>query len=432
MTRTIINTIFLLITLPLATFGQVIKKEIQADPNFSAGAYMAYPVSKITPDTPAPTGKKPFYISHYACPGAYYPDNHDCYDAPYATLSKADSLGMLTPLGRDVLQRVIQLRDDAYLRLGELSEIGAQQQRDIIHRMVLRFPEVFTQQADIRARSTTVNRCILAMEEATLEFAYLCKYSNIGHEATMMHHSYMSPQDWRIADSHMDSITTALFDDFIKHYSTNDKKLMRRLFNNKDYVRQHVNAQDLAHQLFILAGTIQNTQLFGKITLYDLFSDKDIYNHWKRENAWSYISYGAYTVNGGKQPYAVRLALRHIIEQADSVSRLNSPVVHPRYSSVNVILPLCCLMELDDCGVATNDLGNLDRHGWADYLMAPMGGNIQLVFYRTDPTDKDILVKVLLHERECRLPIATDCAPYYHWRELRDYYLRKLDAYEKN
>jgi hypothetical protein len=60
-----------------------------------------------------------------------------------------------------------------------------------------------------------------------------------------------------------------------------------------------------------------------------------------------------------------------------------------------------------------------------------MGGNIQMVHYRRNPQDNDVLVKVLLNEREAELPVPTDCAPYYHWRDVREYYLKKLDAYEE-
>jgi hypothetical protein len=60
-----------------------------------------------------------------------------------------------------------------------------------------------------------------------------------------------------------------------------------------------------------------------------------------------------------------------------------------------------------------------------------MGSNVQFIFYRRHPQDKDVLFKVLLNEQEATLPIFTDCAPYYRWRDFRRYCLRKLDRYEK-
>ena len=54
-----------------------------------------------------------------------------------------------------------------------------------------------------------------------------------------------------------------------------------------------------------------------------------------------------------------------------------------------------------------------------------MAGNIQIIFYRSSPSDSDILVKILLNEGEVSLPIETDMAPYYHWNDVRDYWQNK-------
>ena len=59
-----------------------------------------------------------------------------------------------------------------------------------------------------------------------------------------------------------------------------------------------------------------------------------------------------------------------------------------------------------------------------------MASNLQFVFYRNGPQDDDIIFKVLLNEKEATLPLKSDIAPYYHWRDFRNYYLAKLDRYE--
>ena len=59
-----------------------------------------------------------------------------------------------------------------------------------------------------------------------------------------------------------------------------------------------------------------------------------------------------------------------------------------------------------------------------------MGANIQLVFYRRNAGDKDVLVKVLLNENEATLPIKSNTAPYYKWSEVRQYYLDKINAFD--
>ena len=95
-----------------------------------------------------------------------------------------------------------------------------------------------------------------------------------------------------------------------------------------------------------------------------------------------------------------------------------------------MLLPLACLLGINGYDLQTTDLGEIEKRGWSASVF-PMGGNVQFVFYRSSPADRDVLFKVLLNEQEATLPIRTDCAPYYHWKDFRRYYLRKLRQYEK-
>ena len=54
-----------------------------------------------------------------------------------------------------------------------------------------------------------------------------------------------------------------------------------------------------------------------------------------------------------------------------------------------------------------------------------MAGNIQLIFYRKAGSD-DVLVKFLLHEKETSIPVKTDMAPYYHWKDVEAFYRSEL------
>ena len=64
-----------------------------------------------------------------------------------------------------------------------------------------------------------------------------------------------------------------------------------------------------------------------------------------------------------------------------------------------------------------------------------MAGNVQWVFYRK-PGNDDVLVKFLLNENETSIPITTDIYPFYHWKNVANYYrtmLRNANiTYKKN
>ena len=79
----------------------------------------------------------------------------------------------------------------------------------------------------------------------------------------------------------------------------------------------------------------------------------------------------------------------------------------------------------------TGQLDSLEALGWVDYRIAPMGGSMMMIHYRKDKDDPDPLVRVLLNGQEARLPIESDLAPYYHWKDVREFYLKKLKNYGK-
>jgi hypothetical protein len=132
----------------------------------------------------------------------------------------------------------------------------------------------------------------------------------------------------------------------------------------------------------------------------------------------------------GKMPYLQSNLLRRIIQQADSCIQQPKTNVHLRFGHETVLLPLICLLDINGFGLVTEDFDQLESKGWINYHIFPMGSNLQFIFYRKSPADRDPLFKVLLNENEATLPLSSDLAPYYRWSDFRQYYLRKLDAYE--
>lgn len=410
--------------------AQTSREEIRENIRCSASNYMAYPNPAPHPLTQAPGNKRPFYISHYGRHGSRYHNWPRTYEEPYQTLAAADSLGKLTPLGKDVLRRLDLIRKNAVGRYGELTELGARQHQDIMRRMVERFPEVFQDGVSIDARSTMVMRCVLSMENAMMQLARMKPKVKIHHNATQRDMYYLNQQDKKLFSMKMDSATSASYRQFAQKYEHNER-LMNSLFNDTAFIHHQVDAGKLNYQLFKVASNIQSTAMRQRLTLYDLFTDDEVYNNWRKENAWWYTAFGGCTLNGGLQPYTQRNLLRRIIEQADSCIRLEKPGAQLRYGHETIIMPLVCLLDINGYGMATDNLESVDRKGWANYKIFPMGANIQLVFYRDGPNDDDVLVKVLLNENEATLPVRNSIGPYYHWKDVRDYYLNKLEAYEE-
>ena len=343
-------------------------------------------------------------------------------------MEKASLQGKLSPLGSDVLERVRILRHDATGHIGELTELGARQHRDIARRMYERFPEVFKGKATVDARSTLSVRCMLSMSNATLQLQQLNPRLQIQTEACQADLSYLAHTDRKLSAKATSQKNREAYEKFCQEYTT-WQRLVPLLFCDTAYTRLYVNGERLNYYLFRLASNVQSSDMPDAPTLYDLFTDDEIYDNWQKENAYWYLGYGRSPMNGGEQPYSQRVLLQTIIEQADSCLRLPHPSACLRYGHDTMLLPLLCLLGINGYGQPIDDLNQLAVKGWLDYKAIPMGGNIQFVFYRRNPADTDVVFKVLLNENEATLPLPTDIAPYYHWNDFRSHYMGLIEAY---
>ena len=194
--------------------------------------------------------------------------------------------------------------------------------------------------------------------------------------------------------------------------------LFRSVFNN-------LRAGAFMRDLFEIAANMQSHDT--DIELLSLFTTDELYDQWRIRNVGWFVDYGVSPLTDGIMPFSQANLLRNIIETADTVTQVQATL---RFGHEVCVMPLACLLEMDNCGKAYSDLDRLDEE-WRNYRIFPMACNIQLIFYKPKKGKKgDILVKALLNERETRLPITTTQWPYYKWEELRDYYLKKLKTFE--
>lgn len=142
------------------------------------------------------------------------------------------------------------------------------------------------------------------------------------------------------------------------------------------------------------------------------------------------MDYGNSKITGNLMPYYQKALLHNIIESADTAMTAPSHGANLRFGHEVILMPLTVLMELDDYGKEINDLEEVEKN-WKNYEIFPMGSNIQMIFYRPEGSTNpdDILVKVLLNEKERRLPVKPVSGPYYRWTDLRKYYTDKLSKW---
>ena len=428
MRKTVLSLLILLS--PLCLRAQTAEQEILQQTVLSGSNYLAYrgPQKALTA---APKGYEPFYISHYGRHGSRYLIGDDDYDWPLEQFTTAFEKNKLTPLGRDVMERLQKIREESRKRDGELTELGAEQHRQIARRMYNRFPQVFKGDAPVDAKSTIVIRCILSMENELQELIRCNPQLRITHDASYHDMFYMNQPDKKLDEKKMPQRAKVALDEFNRQYPVGDR-VLNNLFNDPDYIHYDVNGEKLISVLFKLASNLQSSELRKEITLYDLFTPQELYNLWQRANAWWYVTYGPSPLSGGVQPFSQRNLLRNIIQQADSCMQLPKPGATLRFGHETMVMPLTCLLGLNGYDRQIEDLNRVNAEGWHNFDIFPMGANIQLIFYRNTKKGGPVLVKILLNEDETTLPMADQSrAPYYIWEDVRQYYLNKLNSYKE-
>ena len=421
---------FFLVVVAVFTLGmqaQTAREEIKANRFLSASNYLDYNNQLSTETlTPAPKGYEPFYLTHYGRHGSRWLIGKQEYDAPLNTLREAHRHGKLTAKGEEVLKKFETFYPTTINRLGELTTVGERQHHGIGKRMAQNFPEIFqTKNVPIDARSTVVIRCILSMEAECEELAAANPTARIHNDVSESFQYYLNaPWEGQVrknAGKGREELSK------FRYENTHPDRLMKVLFNDQDWVYNNVQAGNLMRQLFDVASNMQSHDT--DIELYSLFNDDEVYDLWRVNNAGWYLNYGAAPQTGGIMPFSQLNLLKNMIATADTITTTQATL---RFGHEVCVMPLACLLELGNCGVAVSDLNKLDEQ-WRNYRIFPMACNIQIIFYRPKKGKSgDVLVKAMLNEREVSLPVKTDQYPYYKWNDVRQYYMDKIAKYEAN
>lgn len=414
--------IFVLVWVAVLSAWGGVRDDFKANPWLSANNYRAYPDSDLPSLTPPPAGYEPFFINHYGRHGSRWLINGRKYEFPLGQLEKADRVGKLTPRGREVLDILRRVTEASSGRLGELSDIGHEQHQGIARRMFANFPQVFSGDAELEARSTVVIRCILSMQEE-VDMLYSLnpqlRVTTDASQAAMYYMNYTDPVARQLHKAARDQVTP------YRDKWIGTKHLLKTLFNDQRWARDSVeDPVTFAMDLFEVAGNMQSHHEFERVNLYDLFTTDDLYGIWRYSNAWWYIQSGENPFTRYRVDYMEANLVRNLIEDADKWISQSRHGASLRFGHESVVLPLCCLMGINGADYHTDNLETLDRY-WQTYKIFPMAANVQLVYFNKPDSD-DVLLLVLLNEHEATLPVPTDVAPFYHWNDVRAYLLDKL------
>lgn len=417
--RSLILSIFVLSVFNTG-FSQTTKEEMLSDLKKTGSVYYAYPVTESR-NTPAPKGYEPFYISHFGRHGSRYLISTSDYTRLRDLFHKAKEQGALTPLGEDVMLRIDSVLIEADGRGGDLSPLGVRQHRAIAERMFKAYPEVFKGNTPISARSTLVVRCVLSMDAFCERLKELNPGLDITRESSQRYMPYLC---YWSPESDVKDKSLAEEKRKFEEKMTNPDRLLSSLFSDTEFVRKNVNPHDFMWGLYYLASGMQDIET--DLSFYDIFTPDELFDLWQAFNFRFYTSAGNFPGNEGLMIDNAKYLLQNFIVSADEALASDSPSATLRFGHDNDLIRFAGILEFEN---TVGQESNPDKvfETFADYKVAPMAGNVQLIFFR-NPKDKNapVLVKFMLNEEEQRIPEETDIWPFYRWEDVKAHYAPRL------
>ena len=277
--------------------GQTAYEKIMADQSYALGVYRLYP-TEFKPQTPAPKGYKPFYISHYGRHGSRYVLRDEKFDRAYNVFADAAYFNKLTPFGKEIFERMTKAKEGAYGRGGELSLKGQEQHRQIARRMYNNYKSVFKKAEYIDAKATIVPRVLVSMTAFCDELMRHDNKLDIHYECGKPFQKWLNPyykdNDPRLA-AYIDRYRHSANCEWMKEWREYRRKnvdisrILNSLFT-PDYVKSMPFPHDFVFHLFKTATSFPGTPT--DVSILDIFTKEELYQQWKLVNIIFYHEKG--------------------------------------------------------------------------------------------------------------------------------------------
>lgn len=425
-----IAILFTILVFSITAIAQNAAEIKSFDPNYKYELYRPYPVENVAdaPCTDAPKGFKPFYISTLARHGSRHHSSMSSYTDISKVFESAHDRGELTPLGERFRTDWLILAYAAENRAGELSQLGQEQHRGIMRRIVESYPEIFSTKGGrkcfVDCRSTIVPRCILSMAAAVTELKSLRPNVQVRMESSEANTYLKAYAGLNSVAKH----SMPMSDSLRRANMPDHTAFIGRLFKEgSTSVAEIKNESDFMYKLFVGVGILGSTPHPQLKDLFYIFTEEEAAAVWRASNIRRYALTGPSKrykkhILGGIKPF-----VRNVISTADRAIAEGNEQATLRFAHDVTVIPFSAFVGIPSCNVITDDFENVS-YKWQVNKVTPMAANIQLVFYRNK--SGEVLVKVLHNEIEQQLDEAIGKPinrVYYHWNDLRQYMVNKLE-----
>ena len=428
--RKLLTTIIALAvaTIALAQSPEAIRKMIRENANFSIPTITTYqnvPIEKIAP---SPKGYKLFYYSLTGRHGSRYELEDSTFVYTCDIFNRAAKLGILTEEGERVHKILNRATAEQRGKGGELTSLGQVQWRGIGRRAYQNFGALFDT-GSIEAKSSTKMRCVFSM----VSFVEGVKEKNtkifVEQEARESFLPILRPMIDNPASPKQlirDCRFTARQGAWRKDA---EDKLWHEGFNttlSKLVTKPELLKECGASTPFWFLYQTHHLLLFSQNFGFDnyemirsIFSVEDEYRFYcYRCLSWLSLSWSWGNDNAAIFMSYMRPLVDDVLTKAqDAIDGRNPHIANLRFTHDSYIVPLITILGLEGCAATFGP--DIEKAATSAPLskIVPMAANVQMQLYRNKAGE--VLVRIMLNEKDATLPIECKTAPFYPWDKFR-------------
>ena len=389
-------------------------EKVKADVRKAYGMEGPHRLDEFGTLSKAPSGYKPFYISHYGRHGSRYAWNSETYTLIRDVFKKAEEKNVLTPYGKEFAKKYMDFWEVPYINAGDLVPLGYDQHLAIGTFVYEQFPQVFKGRKKVDALSSTGQRCIVSMGAFNAGLLSGNPKLQIRMQSDHMGMGIIAPpsaprairKKFKGQDEDKVKMEMEVEEFFIR--TCDPQSVLDKLFTDSKFLNDFTGgASDFLSQLWELLSGYHNYEpepLFD-----DLLTADQRVKFWEASNYYSFRS--DVTARFGVIPL-----LNDIIEKSEASFADPNRAAHLRFGHDYILEGMVALLNVDNMGTIPEKPE--DAKYWFQSYKIPMAGTLLFVFYKNKKND--IIFKVVLNENDATLP---DLKPvegnFYRWSDFR-------------
>ena len=389
-------------------------EKVKADVRKAYGMEGPHRLDEFGTLSKAPSGYKPFYISHYGRHGSRYAWNSETYTLIRDVFKKAEEKNVLTPYGKEFAKKYMDFWEVPYINAGDLVPLGYDQHLAIGTFVYEQFPQVFKGRKKVDALSSTGQRCIVSMGAFNAGLLSGNPKLQIRMQSDHMGMGIIAPpsaprairKKFKGQDEDKVKMEMEVEEFFIR--TCDPQSVLDKLFTDSKFLNDFTGgASDFLSQLWELLSGYHNYEpepLFD-----DLLTADQRVKFWEASNYYSFRS-------DVTARYGVIPLLNDIIEKSEASFADPNRAAHLRFGHDYILEGMVALLNVDNMGTIPEKPE--DAKYWFQSYKIPMAGTLLFVFYKNKKND--IIFKVVLNENDATLP---DLKPvegnFYRWSDFR-------------